>query len=181
MGTAAKEMQRLSAMIDTILNSAIYERSDFNLNLVKLNLKEMLIEITGIQESHAKKGVKIELNYRATEEVLADKTHLYNVFINLIDNAIKYGNERVDIKIDCVNDNGEIKIQVADNGNGIPATYQKNIFDKFFRVPSPTDHSIKGHGLGLNYVKNIVEKHNGTISLRKSTANGSTFEITLPL
>lgn len=180
LGTAEKEMKRLSTMIDTILNSAIYERSDFNLHLAKFNLKELLMEMIGIQESHAKKEVKIELNYLATEEVLADKTHLYNVFINLVDNAIKYGKEKVNIKISCIDSDGGIKIQITDNGNGIPIAYQRNIFDKFFRVPSPADHSIKGYGLGLNYVKNIIEKLKGTINLLKSDANGSTFEINLP-
>lgn len=180
LGTAAKEMKRLSTMIDTILNSAIYERSDFELHEVKFNLKEMLMEMISIQESHSKKEVKIELDYLSTEEVLGDKTHLYNVFTNLIDNAIKYGNENVRIKMECSNTNRGIKIQIADNGKGIPLVYQKNIFEKFFRVPSPTDHRIKGHGLGLNYVKNILEKHKGTIILLKSDGDGSIFEINLP-
>jgi len=181
LGTAAKEMQRLSTMIDTILSNAIYERNDFKLHYVRFNLKEMLTEMTNIQEVHAKKKVKIELNYQAREEVFADKTHLYHVFINLVDNAIKYGNETVKIKIECVENEFGFKIQIADNGNGIPTGYQKNIFDKFFRVPNPDGHSIKGHGLGLNYVKNIVEKHRGNIKLVKSDSNGSTFEINLPL
>ncbi len=180
LGTAAKEMKRLSTMIDTILNSAIYERSDFNLHFVKFNLKEMLVEMIDIQESHSKKEVKIKLNYQAKDEIFADQTHLYNVFINLIDNAIKYGNESVKIKIECENSEEGIKIQIADNGRGIPIPYQKNIFDKFFRVPSPNDHSIKGHGLGLNYVKNIIEKHKGRVALIKSDNKGSIFEINLP-
>jgi two-component system phosphate regulon sensor histidine kinase PhoR len=180
LGTVEKEMNRLSNMIDTILNNAIYERSDFNLHEVKFNLKEMLSEISTIQESHSKKEVEIDLKYLANEEVFGDKTHLHNVFVNLIDNAIKYGRETVKIKIECNNTAAGIKISITDNGSGIPTTYQRNIFDKFFRVPSPTDHSVKGHGLGLNYVKNIIEKHNGTICLLKSDHTGSTFEINLP-
>ncbi len=177
---AAKEMQRLSVMIDTILNSAIYERSDFGIDQVKFNLKEVLMEMINTQELHAKKEVKIHLNYQAKEEVFADKTHLYNVFINLLDNAIKYGREKVQIKIECFESIAGLKIQISDNGKGIPITYQQNIFDKFFRVPSPNDHSVKGHGLGLSYVKNILEKHKGKIKLIKSNDNGSTFEINLP-
>jgi len=180
LATAAKEMYRLSIMIDTILNSAVYDRSDFNLNVVKFNFKEMLIEMINVQELYAKKEVKINLNYQIDEEILADKTHLYTVFLNLIENAIKYGNEMVIIKIECVNNEDGIKILVSDNGNGIPLVYQKNIFDKFFRVPSPNDHAVKGYGLGLNYVKNIIEKHKGTIILSKSGPSGSSFEINLP-
>jgi len=178
--TSAKEMQRLSVMIDNILNSSIYERSDFNLHITKFNLRDMLTEMIGIQELHSKKKVKIELSYQAKEEVLADKTHLYNVFINLIDNAIKYGREEVLVKIACFESTNSLKIDISDNGKGIPITYQKSIFDKFFRVPSPNDHSVKGHGLGLSYVKNIIEKHKGKIKLIKSDANGSIFEINLP-
>lgn len=179
LDTAAKEMHRLATMIDTILNSAIYDRSDFNLNVIKFNLKEMLMEMINFQQLYTKKEVKITLNYHAKEEVLVDKIHFYNVFINLIDNAVKYGNEKVKITIECLNSDGGFKILVSDNGNGIPMVYQKNIFDKFFRVPNPNDHSIKGYGLGLNYVKNIIEKHKGSIKLVKSDANGSTFEINI--
>lgn len=180
LATAAKEMHRLSTMIDTILNSAIYERSDFSLNLVKFNFKEMLEEMISALELHAKKEIKIRLNYQINEEVLADKIHLYNIFNNLIDNAIKYGKDAINVKIEVVNSVDGIKILVSDNGIGIPTVFQKNIFDKFFRVPSPTDHSVKGYGLGLNYVKCIIEKHNGSIILAKSDSSGSTFEINLP-
>ncbi|TKC08889.1 sensor histidine kinase [Pedobacter frigoris] len=180
LDTADKEMQRLSAMIDNILNSSIYEQSDFNLHIVKFNLREMLTEMANTQELHSKKIVSIKLNYQAKEEVFADKAHTYNVFINLLDNAIKYGGEEVQINIECMESTMGLKIQISDNGKGIPATYQKNIFDKFFRVPSPNDHSIKGHGLGLSYVKNIVKKHKGKITLIKSDDNGTTFEIHLP-
>lgn len=180
LNTAANEMQRLSGMIDEILNSAIYERSDFNLHLSGFNFKEMLEKIIKVQEQHSKKEVNIELNYQYKEEIFADKTHLYNVFINLIDNSIKYGNENVIIKIDCLPSDEGVKILFADNGDGIPMIHQKNIFDKFFRVPNPGDHSIKGHGLGLNYVKSIVKKHNGVVQLLKSDINGSTFEVNLP-
>lgn len=94
--------------------------------------------------------------------------------------TVKYSREEVEIKIECIERIDGIKIYIYDNGKGIPQTYQKHIFDKFFRVPSPNDHSVKGHGLGLNYVKNIIEKHNGKIKLIKSDVNGSTFEIDLP-
>jgi signal transduction histidine kinase len=180
LGTAEKEMLRLSTMIDTILYNAIYERKEFNLHLVNFNLKEMLEEMIDIQQSHSKKEVKIKLAYSAKEDFFGDKTHLYNVFTNLIDNAIKYGNDEVQITIDCVSNDSRVKIKIHDNGPGIPSAYHKIIFDKFFRVPRPSDHSIKGHGLGLNYVKNIVEKHKGTIILLKSDSSGSTFEIKLP-
>ncbi len=180
LSTAANEMHRLSDMIDNILNSAIYERHDFNIHFVIFNLKEMLGEIVSVYGQNSKKDVSIILNYDAQEGFFGDKAHLYHVFINLIDNAIKYGKEKVDIKIECLTDDHGIKILVADNGNGIPMMYHKNIFEKFFRVPNPGDHSVKGYGLGLNFVKNIIEKHNGVVRLVKSDEEGSIFEINLP-
>ena len=180
LATAAQEMKRLSGMIDHILNTAVYERSDFKLHMVRLNHKEMLTGIINIQELYSDKEVRIALNYQASDEIFADKTHLYGVFINLLDNSIKYGHKEVLVKIECLELERGIKILISDNGKGIPTAYQPYIFDKFFRVPSPNDHHVKGQGLGLSYVKNIVEKHKGKIALLKSDNHGSTFEINLP-
>ncbi|TKC12575.1 HAMP domain-containing histidine kinase [Pedobacter polaris] len=178
--TAANEMKRLSIMIDTILNSVIYEQNDFELNVIKFNLKEMLTEMIAVQQMHSKKEVIIGLNYVAPDEIFADQTLLYQVVLNLVDNAIKYSKAKAEIIISCKQTTIGISIQISDNGIGIPETYQQHIFDKFFRVPTPNDHRIKGYGLGLNYVKNILELHNGTVSLIRSDETGSTFEISLP-
>jgi len=179
LNTAANEMKRLSIMIDTILNNSVYERNNYKLEISKFNLKEMLIEMINIQQIHSQKEVNISLNYTAKEEISADRTHIYQVILNLVDNATKYSKIKSQIIISCMQTTLGISIQISDNGIGIPQKFQNQIFDKFFRVPTPNDHKIKGYGLGLNYVKNIVEKHKGTVTLIKSDENGSTFEISL--
>lgn len=178
--TASNEMKRLSNMIDGILNAVAYELDDFKLNLTPFDLKEMLTEIFELQELHAKKQVHISLTYNCTSKIIADRTLLYQVILNFIDNAIKYSNEFSEITVLCTAVAKGISIQIKDNGIGIPLIHQEHVFDKFFRVPSPNDHRIKGFGLGLSYVKNIIEKHNGKVILIESNSTGSTFEITLP-
>lgn len=180
LNTAATELKRLSAMISSILNSAVFENGNFNLNREKFNLKDMLMEMSANLSQQAKKEVFIHIDETTNEEIIGDKGHLHNVFVNLIDNAIKYSGEKVDIKISAQKSENELKINIQDNGNGILLTHQHQIFDQFFRVPNGNDHRVKGHGLGLNYVRSIVEKHGGKILLAQSSPAGSTFEINLP-
>jgi len=178
--TAAKEMKRLSVMIDNILNSVVYERSGFKVSPADFNLKTMLAEIITMHEMHSKSKPHFTLTYSSAETIFGDRTHLYQVFSNLIDNAIKYGKEEIRISVLCEKTDLGTRIQISDNGIGIPKEYQPYIFDKFFRVPKPNDHSVKGHGLGLSYVKHIIDRHRGKVNLIKSDDNGSIFEINLP-
>jgi len=180
LDTASKELKRLSSMIDIILKSAIFESGDFKLQKTSFDLKEMLSEWSKTQQINSTKILSIHIKFDGPSVIEADQAHLYNVINNLADNAIKYGPDNIEININCTWTNIGLKIQFGDNGKGIPQMYQKNIFDKFFRVPTPHDHSIKGYGLGLSYVKNIIEKHGGTISLLAADCPGCVFEINLP-
>ena len=113
-------------------------------------------------------------------EIEGDRMHLTGVVYNLLDNAIKYGNGNPHIDVMIKQENGSINIDVADNGKGIHPDYVNKVFDKFFRVPTGDTHNIKGHGLGLSYVAEVVGKHGGTIALESKPGTGSTFRITLP-
>jgi len=110
-----------------------------------------------------------------------DKIHITNTLHNLIDNAIKYSAERPVVLITTNFYNNHIEISVKDNGIGIPEDAQKHIFDKFYRTPTGNIHDIKGFGLGLNYVKTIVEAYDGSVKLISKENEGSTFVIKLPL
>src|SRR5690606_35394739 len=110
-----------------------------------------------------------------------DKAHLSNAINNLVDNAIKYSGEQPLVHIQCLKENGLLTIRVKDNGVGIPRMYQESIFDKFFRVPTGNLHNVKGFGLGLSYVKKIVQLHNGTIRVNSEPDKGSEFIIQLPV
>src|SRR5690606_31313098 len=109
-----------------------------------------------------------------------DKVHLTNVIFNLIDNANKYCKTESEISLTTINKKNGIEISVTDNGIGISPENQRKIFDKLYRVPTGNVHDVKGFGLGLSYVKTIVEKHDGTISVKSALNQGSTFTIYLP-
>jgi signal transduction histidine kinase len=178
--TALSEIQRLSLMVDKILNISLFESFTFTLSPERFDFKSLLTGIVESQKVGKEKPVEITLDYEAKTEIFADKTQLTNVMINLIDNAVKYSGQQVRIDIKCRNYDGGIEVLVTDNGNGIPAEFSDFIFDKFFRVPDLNGHMVKGYGLGLNFVKTIVEKHRGAITLSDSGEQGSTFVIKIP-
>ena len=123
------------------------------------------------------------INYHPHQNVFikAEADGLLNVFTNIIDNALKYsaGNVRLDIKLSATSKYGVITF--ADNGIGILPEYRTKIFDKFFRIPTGNTHDIKGYGLGLSYVKQVIENYKGTISVSANTPYGSVFTIKLPI
>jgi two-component system, OmpR family, phosphate regulon sensor histidine kinase PhoR len=105
---------------------------------------------------------------------------LLSVVFNLLDNALKYGKENLAVAVSIAATDKEVVLTVADNGIGIPAEYRDKVFEKFFRVPHGDTHNAKGYGLGLSYVAQVVEKHNGTIEIKSDAGKGSAFIITLP-
>ena len=109
-----------------------------------------------------------------------DKTHLINALSNLIDNAIKYSKEIPELIIQTSNVGQNLVVVISDKGIGIEKEYQRKVFVKFFRVPTGDVHNVKGFGLGLAYIKKIIELHGGTIQLRSEIGEGTTFTIILP-
>ena len=110
----------------------------------------------------------------------ADKLHLTNVLYNLIDNAIKYCKTTPNIIIRTTDSNKHLLLEVEDNGIGISPEHQKRVFQKFFRVPTGNVHDVKGFGIGLNYVKSIIEAHKGNIKLESDLGKGCIFKIAIP-
>jgi two-component system phosphate regulon sensor histidine kinase PhoR len=177
-----KENKRLGTLVERVLQSAALEKSEFSINKKALHIHEIIHQVVASVEILVKnRGGKIVLELNANNDLLiGDRVHLTNVMYNLLDNAIKYSPETPDISIKTTNDNHFLSIFVSDNGIGIKKENQKKIFDNFYRVPTGNVHNVKGFGLGLSYVKTIVDLHNGIVSVESELNKGSTFIVKLP-
>jgi two-component system, OmpR family, phosphate regulon sensor histidine kinase PhoR len=151
------------------------------INPVEIDLHELVntvVENMSIQAEHKNGKITARLD-AAQSRVSADPLHFSNVIRNLLDNAIKYCVIPPDIRVSTANSDNQVTLTVEDNGIGLTREQQNRIFEQFYRVPTGNLHDVKGFGLGLHYVKTIVEMHGGTIRVRSEKGRGSTFEITL--
>lgn len=175
------ELQRLSNLVEKVLQASIEGNEEPVLHKEKINIVDAIQDIIDSQELKAGKAVRFRLHNHLEDPLLrVDKLHFANMISNLVDNAIKYSREKVDIDISLRKKGAQTQIAIKDNGVGIPSHYQRLIFDKFFRVPSGDIHNVKGFGLGLNYVKSITEKHGGGIQVKSDPGKGTEFIISLP-
>ncbi len=176
------ENNRLKQQVERVLQMARFEKEDIGLKKEILDVHEVIREATkNISLSLEEKKGKIELLLEATSsKVFVDRLHFTNVFYNLLDNAIKYTRSAPEIYISTKTINFFIQIEIKDNGVGISEENQKKIFHRFYRVPTGNLHDIKGFGLGLNYVKSIIEAHKGKISIESEPGKGSTFKLSIP-
>ncbi|WP_346317003.1 HAMP domain-containing sensor histidine kinase [Chitinophaga sp. YIM B06452] len=181
LNISRNELHRLNDLVEKVLHIAAEEKEDFELTPEPTDLNEL---ISGIITNHRLKSArKVDFTYTllADAEVMVDGTHLSNAINNLVDNAIKYSPEPAAITIMVTRQQNRLRISVKDNGIGIPHAYQENIFEKFFRVPTGNLHNVKGFGLGLSYVKKIVEKHGGWVRVKSEPDKGSEFLLEIPL
>ena len=176
------ENKRLGVLVESVLRSAVLDKSEMGMSQDAINLHEIIeMAIQNIELQAKSRGGTIEKSLMAnTAEIIGDKIHLTNVVFNLLDNAVKYSGETPKIKVKTHSNDTCIVMEVTDNGIGIKKEDQKRIFEKLFRVPTGNVHNIKGFGLGLSYVKAIIEKHHGTVSVQSELGKGSTFTIQLP-
>lgn len=177
-----EENSRMQDNVDKILNTSLLEKSDFELKISTVNMHEIIMSLQGNNELKLKsKNGHLELHLKAHSYLIkADKTHVINVFNNLVDNAIKYCDENPLIEITTENNSEGLFVYIKDNGIGMSPAQQKRAFDKFYRVSTGDLHDVKGFGLGLSYVKFIMENHNGNIKLQSDLGKGSTFSLFFP-
>jgi two-component system phosphate regulon sensor histidine kinase PhoR len=176
------ENKRLSLLVENILQTAILDKGGFKLRVQSIDIHNLIEQIIhNIKLQVENKEGEITTDLKATEPVIvADRVHITNILFNLIDNALKYSKKNPQIKISTHNDKDGIFIAVADNGIGISKENQKRIFDTMYRVPTGNIHNVKGFGLGLSYVKVVVEKHGGSIKVESELGKGSVFTFYLP-
>ena len=178
--TSKKQMRLLNDFVERILDAAVQDIPDFMLKKEKIDLRILFDELVKSHSVLEEKNVNFKLVSEGSVVIHGDRLHLETAFHNIIDNAIKYSNGSVEIAIDIVENNKDSTIRIRDNGMGIPPQYINNIFDKFFRVPQGDAQPIKGFGLGLYYVNNIIRKHSGSITVHSKKESGTEFIITLP-
>lgn len=183
IGIIGEENKRLSNLTEKILQTAIIDKGELKLNKENLNLHDIIKDVIKNIGLHLeKKNGMMTTDFRALHStVFADRVHISNVFSNLIDNANKYTPENPLIQIRTENTDDGVLVSIKDNGIGISKANLKKIFEKLYRVPTGNLHDVKGFGLGLSYVKAIVEEHGGSIGVESELRKGSVFKVFLPL
>jgi len=177
-----KENKRLEDQVERVLNMAKLDKNELDLEIEEVDMHK-LIEQTAesFRFNQTLAGGKIELELNAEKiKVKVDLVHITNIIFNLLDNAVKYSHGAANVKVLSQNKNNGIEISIRDNGIGIEKEQLKQVFDQFYRVPTGNKHDVKGFGLGLYYVKLIIDKHRGKMSTQSKLGHGSTFTFWIP-
>jgi len=176
------ETKRLSYQVEKILQMAAFDKGHINFKIKKIDVNEIAQSVLdNFRINIQNRNGEIHLHLDAPNpEIDADEHHLKNVLFNLLDNAVKYSREKPYINITTHNNKQGVIVSIQDKGIGMSKDDVKKIFEKFYRVPTGNRHDVKGFGLGLSYVKKVVEQHNGTIHVESTPNIGTTFKIILP-
>ena len=182
LGIIRDENKRLGSQVEKVLQTAQMERGEVRLNLRTVNVHQIIERVLeNISPQIELRDGIIDIDLQAeNSEIQADEVHLTNIIFNLLDNANKYSPGKPIIKITTENTEKGLSIKVSDQGIGMTKESIKQIFEKFYRVPTGNVHDVKGFGLGLSYVKKMVEEHQGRINVVSKLGEGSEFEVVLP-
>ena len=172
-----EQLQHLSGLVEQILSMSRDEQKEISLKIESINLRSLCRQLISEYRLKTEKPTEFTLAITDSFSINADRIHFYNILSNLIDNSLKYSGPSVHISISAKKENKKTISEVIDNGNGIKKEQQERIFDKFYRVPTGNIHDIKGYGLGLYYIKRLIETHNGKITVISEYGKGSKFII----
>jgi signal transduction histidine kinase len=185
-GVINDETKRLGFLVEKVLQTSLFERQKAMLKLKELDANDLIANVANTFALKVEKyGGTIDVDLQAEDSTIyVDEMHITNVLFNLMDNAVKY--RRMDVPLQLMartrSEGGRITISIEDNGIGIKKEHLKKVFDRFYRIPTGNRHDVKGFGLGLAYVKKILEDHNGSIRTESGSGySGTKFIITLPL
>jgi len=181
LASSHNELDNLTSYFSKLRDITFSDFTEIPLVKSRFALRGLMEECISKQNIPSGKEVRMEIMAEDDLEIQADRMHLANIICNLLENAIKYSREAVTIRIDYrMREDGMVQISVADNGIGIAKADQRYVFDKFYRSESAKDKAIPGIGLGLSYVKLLVEAHGGSISFDSTEGEGTTFTIIIP-
>jgi two-component system phosphate regulon sensor histidine kinase PhoR len=182
-GIIKEENRRMNKQVETILQASLLDRQDQQLNLRSLHVHQIIQEaMENFQLQLEGKNGSAELQLNAKNDlIVADEVHFMNLITNLIDNAVKYSKENLLIRITTHSTAKSVVIRIEDNGIGMSKETQRRIFEKFYRAHTGNLHNVKGFGLGLSYVKTIVEAQRGKIKVDSTIGKGTTFTLEFPL
>ncbi|MBK9321121.1 MAG: HAMP domain-containing histidine kinase [Bacteroidetes bacterium] len=177
------ENQRMLRQVETVLQMAQIDKGEMVFNMEIIALEDLVdAAISSMKLTVEQRGGGITKKWKAIPSMInADPNHMMNVIINLLDNANKYSPEAPEILIESANEGNIISVSISDKGIGMTPEVQRKIFDNFYRVSSGNVHDVKGFGLGLSYVKAIMDKHSGTVEVISEPGKGSTFTLKIPI
>ncbi|MDT0557548.1 HAMP domain-containing sensor histidine kinase [Ichthyenterobacterium sp. W332] len=177
------ENKRMHAQVENVLRISKLDKNELNISKERIKLHDLIdVSVSHVQLIIDDRNGYVKTHLGAIKSsILANDTHFTNVLVNILDNAIKYSNDAPKIDIYTENVGNNIILKIADQGNGMSKQVQKRVFEKFYREHTGNVHNVKGHGLGLAYVKRIVDDHQGHISVESEKGKGSVFTLKLPL
>jgi two-component system phosphate regulon sensor histidine kinase PhoR len=182
-GIIKEENKRMNKHVETILQAALLDRQELKLDMKKVQATTLIERaLNNYQLQLQDKNGKVEMHLDAkNDEIIADENHLTNMISNLFDNAIKYSKENICIKVFTCNTGRFLQIKIEDNGIGMSKETSKRVFEKFYRAHTGNLHNVKGFGLGMSYVKTVIDVHKGRIKVDSTLGKGSCFTVEVPL
>lgn len=181
-GIIKEENKRMNKQVETILQAAMLDRQQIQLNLKTFHAHDLITTaVNNMRLPVEEKQGRMEISFEATDDVIcADEVHFTNIVNNLLDNAVKYSKDNLIVKLCTMNVNHHFRIKIEDNGIGMNKETLHRIFEKFYRAHTGNLHNVKGFGLGLSYVKTLVNAHHGKIKAESTLGKGSCFTIDIP-
>ena len=178
-----EENKRMNKQVETILQAALLDKQEVQLNLRRLHAHDLITSaLNNIYLQVEEKKGRIDINMDAAKDLLmVDEVHFTNLVSNLLDNAVKYSQDNLVIKLTTNNTGKHFLLKIEDNGIGMSKETVSRIFEKFYRAHTGNLHNVKGFGLGLSYVKTMIDAHHGIIKAESTLGKGSTFFISMPL
>lgn len=182
-GIIKEENKRMNKHVETILQAALLDKQELKLDMKKVHAHTLIQSALNnyqlqIQDKDGKVEMKLDA---ANDEIIADESHFTNLLSNLFDNAIKYSKEHLVLKVTTCNTGKNLQIKIQDNGIGMNKETVKRVFEKFYRAHTGNLHNVKGFGLGMSYVKTVIDVHKGRIKVDSTVGKGSCFTVEVPL